>query len=492
MESPDHGRRDVLRTLGAAATLPALANVAGAQSTDQDGYGPLGRVEVPGTTEAVVSGDVAYLATTTGFATVDVSDPADPTVLADRRDLLADREDGPLPQIYDVKVEDDRLLVAGPANQGRPTALVLYDVADPADPTRVSVYETGTANHNVYLEDGVAYRGNNYDAAGRNALVMVDVEAGEELGRWSPLDEDETWGEVAPGLRTLHDLYVHEGVAYLAYWDAGTWLLDVSEPASPSVLGHVRGRPPEELAALSPTQARNENFRPPGNDHYVAVNDDASLMGVGMESWAVGGEGGPSGVELFDVSDPTAPESLTTLAPPPTDRPSYGGVWTTSHNFDFADDRLYTSWYRGGVKVFDLSDPARPGVLREWADRESASVWTAQALTPGETFVASTENHRDTAGLFNGLLVFPDAPADERATPGPTPTDAGTAAPAPSGTGTETEGQSTGAGEPPTTGSEATADGSSGAGPGFGILAGVAGGGLAAWRLLAGREAESE
>ena len=498
MKSPTpRSRRDVLRTLGAAATLPVLSSVATAGSS-QGGYGPVGRVEVAGTTEAVVSGDVAYLATTDGFATVDVSDPANPSVLATSRDVLADHDNGPLREIYDAKVEGDRLLVAGPANprENAVDALVLYDVSNPASPEQVSVYETESANHNVFLHEGLAYRPNNYanGLASENALVIVDVEAGEELGRWSPVDADEAWADVYTGLRPLHDMYVQDGVAYLAYWDAGTWLLDVSDPASPSVVNHIRGRPPEELATLSNSQGRNEALQPPGNDHYVAVNDDASLLGVGMESWDTEADAdadGPSGIALYDVSDPTSVEELATIAPPPTDRPTYGGLWTTSHNFDFAGDRLYTSWYRGGVKVFDVSDPNAPGVLREWENRGQMSFWTAQALAPGETFVASAENHLGESGQFAGLVTFPDAPLDERSTrtqtPAPTSAGNGTGTDGSTADGTATDGSTGTAAPGGTSAANATTD-SSGSGPGFGVVAGVAGSGLAAWRLLQRRD----
>jgi len=512
MESPDgRGRRDVLRTLGAVATVPALSSIASASPSAaraQDDYGPLGRVQLDGATEAVVSGDVAYVATTNGFATVDVSDPENPAVLAERTGILGDREDGPLRMIYDVKVEDDRLLVAGPANglQDAVNALVLYDVADPADPQQMSVYETESANHNVFLEDGIAYRPNNYadGLESANELVVIDVEAGEELGRWSPLDENETWSDVYIGMRPLHDIYVQNDVAYLAYWDAGTWLLDVSDPADPSVVSHVADRTADELAQLSQNEGQVEALQPPGNSHYVAVNDDASLLGVGVESWDArpgDGEGGPGGVTVYDISDPASPEALSTLTPPPTDEPTYQGVWTTSHNFDFAGDRLYTSWYRGGVKVFDVSDPARPGILREWANREETSFWTTQVLTPGETFVASAENHRGNEGQFSGLVVFPDAPADEQSTRTQTPVPTDTPTPA-NGSGTGGNG-TTGSGtaaDPtaaPTSTSQATPTDtsagtteSSGTGPGFGVAAGVAGGGLAAWRLLKNRDDE--
>ncbi|MWG35550.1 LVIVD repeat-containing protein [Halomarina oriensis] len=499
MESSDgHSRRTVLRSLGAVATLPALSTLAdvAVATPAQDDYGPLGRLAVDGTTEAVVSGDVAYLAVTDGFATVDVSDPASPSLLAEERGLLTGRENGPLQQVWDVKVEDDRLLVAGPANgrQDAVNALVLYDVADPASPERVGVYETESANHNVFLADGVAYRPNNYanGTESENELVAIDVEGGEELGRWSPVDADPAWGDVFTGLRPLHDLYVQDGVAYLAYWDAGTWLLDVSDPASPSVVSRVGPYDPADLSGLSQGEAQAENYQPPGNSHYVAVNDDASLLGVGVESWDVDPDdavGGPGGVTLYDISDPASPRELSTITPPPSDDPTLGGVWTTSHNFDFAGDRLYTSWYRGGVKVFDVSDPARPGVLREWADREAMSFWTAQALTPGETFVGAAENHRSNPGQFEGLVVFPDAPADEQSTRTQTPvaTD----------DGTTDDGSVTPYPPPPTYSSETvtttgaeTTDESSGFGPGFGVVAGIAGTGLAAWRLLGKRDDE--
>ncbi|MFC7044491.1 hypothetical protein ACFQH6_02900 [Halobacteriaceae archaeon GCM10025711] len=107
-------RRDVLRGAAGALALPFVARGAAHPGP----YRPLGSVPVDGAKEVVVGDDArtAYVATTDGFATVDLSTSSDPTVLAERRDLLGDREDGPLRQIYDVKVAGDRLVVAGPAN----------------------------------------------------------------------------------------------------------------------------------------------------------------------------------------------------------------------------------------------------------------------------------------------------------------------------------------------------------------------------------------
>ncbi|WP_254537172.1 hypothetical protein [Halomarina litorea] len=489
MHDPRAGvsRRHVLASAGGAFALPALSGIATAQQSND--YGPLGRVKVDGTKEVVVEGDTAYLATTSGFATVDVSDPASPALLADRRDLLADREDGPLRMIYDVKVSGENLLVVGPANgvQDAFRGAVLYDVSDPADPTERTVYETDFAIHNAYLDGTTAYLTGN-DGRG-NPLVAVDVAAGEELGRWSPADEDEAWLDVYPGFRSLHDVYVQDGVAYLPYWDAGTWMVDVSDPTDISRIAKVRGPSPEELASRN----RLNVLEPPGNDHYVTVNEDASLLAIGMESWDYrdgDGSGGPSGIDLYDVSDPENAERLSTITPPPAENDNrQGGVWTTSHNLDVAEDRVYASWYQGGVQVFDISDPSAPALLRGWADRDAASFWGAASVTPGEFFVASSTDYR---GKTAALFTFPDAPADERSTR--TQTSTPTDTPAPNGTtGNDTNGSNgSGTTSAPTTNGTATTapagntteDTSSSDGPGFGVAAGLAGLGLGAWRAL--------
>lgn len=503
-------RRRVLRAAGGALALPALGGLQATRTrahpgpksdsgtgteteTDAgsrtrahpDDYEPLGRVEVTGTKEAVVEGGVAYLATTTGFATVDLSDPAAPSVLADRRDPLAEREDGPLHGIWDVKVDGDALLVVGPAHGGTDglAAAALYDVSDPANPRRRTVYGTDYPIHNAFLDGETAYLTGN-DGHG-NPLVVVDAAAGEELGRWSLADVDDAWLDVPPSLRTLHDVWVQDGVASLAYWDAGTWQVDVGDPTAPELLARIRGPAPSELAE----REQADVIEPPGNDHYVTVNEDGTLLGIGVESWDArpdDGRGGPGGIHLYDVSTPAEPREVATITPPRADDETREGTWTTSHNFELANDRLYSSWYQGGIRVFDLSEPSAPGLLRAWEDRDAASFWTAQSAAPGDFFVASSTDYR---GELPALFTFPDAPLDERSTLTQTPTP--TATP---GAGNSTGGGSSGGSaggsvetETPTPTSTPTpteTPTTDGDGPGFGPLAALAAIGAGAWAAL--------
>jgi hypothetical protein len=395
-------RRTFLASSAALLSAPAVAS----RSAAHQPFTPLGYVGVENTYDAVVDGETAYVAARTGFAAVDVSDPADPTVLAERRDLLEDVEGGPLTGIWDVAVADETLVAAGPANGSNDlNGLGIFDVSDPANPERTGIFRTDYPIHNLDLADGFAYlTGNDGD---RNPMVAVDIEVGADVGSWSLLDHDEAWGDVPMQFRTLHDIWAQDGRAYLAHWDAGTWIVDVSDPAAMTAVAQVRGRSPSELAEADGP----EYIRLPGNDHYVTTNEDATLLGVGEEAWTLPGgdpEGGPGGIELYDISTPTEAERLARIEPPATDDATYAGEWTTAHNFDLVGDRLYSSWYRGGVRVHDVSDPAAPAELAAWADRDTAEFFTAKAVAGRPFFVASSTQGGSAGRQVNsGLYTFP-------------------------------------------------------------------------------------
>lgn len=424
-------RRTLLRSLAAASGAGA-AGTAAAHPLPTDngatpagtptGGEPLGSLDLPGARELVTSpdGHTAYVATGDGIAVVDLVSPGDPRLLATRTDLLADSTDGPMQVVQDLALADDRLLVAGPANPAEGAhGVVVFDVSDRTDPERVGAVELDTRIHNCDFDGRYAY----ITANGRPAspLAVVDTESGEEAGSWSLLDADERWAEVNPALRPLHDITVQNAYAYLAYWDAGTWIVDVSDPADISLVARVRGRDRETLAAVA--DPRTERTEAPGNDHFVTVDEDADLLGVGGESWDAGDDGtsGPSGVELFDIGDPRSPESLATIDPPSTSDPTRGGVLTTAHNFELTDGRLYSAWYQGGVRVHDVREPSEPRQIFRWRDSERTSFWTTQR--GAGCFVAANTAALD-GSIPPGVYTFPD-PAVDGPTRTATPTDSG-------------------------------------------------------------------
>lgn len=420
-------RRTALKALAGVGSLAVAGSLPA--SARPEPYRPLGTVSIDHATEAVVDedGETAYVAASTGFATVDVRDPTDPRILAEVRDPLADREGGPLREILDVKLSGDRLAVAGPANASGDelVGLALYDVADPASPERVAFHPTADGLHNVRFHGDVVY------VASKGELILVDVadDDPETVGRWTPEDHDPAWADVDGLLALVHDLAVRGDRAYVAAWDAGTWILDVADPAEPTVVSEIRERSIEELAAVERTVV--ESLEMPGNHHAVAVGDDGDLLGINHEAWVIRSdpdEKENGNVELWDVSDETDPEKLATIQPPPSPTKSKSGVNTTSHNFDLHGDRLYTSWYEGGVKLHDVSDPGDPERLAWWRDPEDASFWTAQYATDrffvassrGTTPSAEGEGNAQYAGE-GALYAFPNRAGEQRDPPPLTP-----------------------------------------------------------------------
>jgi hypothetical protein len=486
-------RREALRLvgLGAAAATGPVASARGQpdgpdESDDPPVLAPLARFDLPGAKEAVVGedGTTVFVAVTDGFAVVDVSDPTAPALLYEDRAVLGDRADGPLEAVYDLKIDGDRLAVTGPARSG-PTleAVVVYDVADPAAPARVSVHETDFFNHNCDIADGVvALCGNDGD---RNPLVTVDAETGAELGRWSVVEAEPGWADVPFGPWQLHDVSLSGGLACLAYWDAGTWLVDVSDPASPALVGQVRGQSPDEYVDMAGDARSEATFQPPGNDHYAATSADGSLVCISVEAWDIDPQEAavePGALHLYDTSDPTAPEPLSTIPAPETTDERYAGVWTTSHNFELRGDTLVTSWYRGGVRTYDIADPAAPELTGSWRATDTASFWTAQHATE-EFFVASSRGRplggpsTDSTAAALYAFPYPDSPLLETPTPTPTASPTPTHSPSPTGTRTPTDS--------PTPTATATRSPTAAPGqPGFGVAAALAGLGVGAWRLL--------
>jgi hypothetical protein len=485
-------RRAFLRASGATGLsliLPGAAAATGSSTAAAQGtYEPLGQVPLTGAAEAVVGddGETAYVAATTGFASVDVSDPADPTLLAEERDI--ELADGILSELLDVTVDGNRLVVAGPANPGAGAmGFRCYDVSDPADPVSIGAFETGFHIHNCYLEGELLFVVANTPA--ENPLVIYDV-GGDEItrvGRWSLVEYEPGWGDVDWFFRYLHDVYVQDGTAYLAHWNAGTYLIDVSDPTAPEYVSHVAETTLEEQRELE--DWAEAVYGLPGNDHYAAVDDTGDLMAVGREAWATGGEepDRPGGIDLYDVSDPEEPVRRGSIDPPRTSDESHGGgAWTTSHNFELRGGTLYSSWYRAGVKIHDVSDPTAPERIAWWRDPRETGFWTARVAEPGETFVASSTEAIPNTSLEGALYTFP-IEAGEQADPpslqdpaswttdGTETNDGNESDDGDDTGGNETGGDDTGGNE--TGGNETSGD--EDAIPGFTGFAGLVGGGVA-------------
>jgi hypothetical protein len=253
--------------------------------------------------------------------TYDVSDPTTP--------VLTDSQAFDARVVNDVKVsEDGKWLVAtreGAAN--RRNGILVFSLADPAHPSLVSEYtETLTAGvHNVFWNGSIVYAVN--DGTGDLHIIdLSDPANPAEVGRW---------GIDAPS-KSLHDVWVQDGIAYLSYLGNGLVILDVGGAGA----GGTPTAPVQVSRIFYPGGPTHSAIR---NRDYVFVGDeDFSLTGT-VPSVTGSDPRGP--VHVIDVSDLAHPRYVGKYEVPEAG----------AHNFWVQDDKLYIGYYQGGIRVVDVS-----------------------------------------------------------------------------------------------------------------------------------------
>jgi hypothetical protein len=257
----------------------------------------------------------------------------------------------------------------------------LYDVSEPARPRTLALYGTGErtfGSHELWLQS-VGNHAYVYTAVifsevftspdfvpGVGATIpgtpdfrIVDVSDPREpvqVGEWGAWKELGVFpfdglGAVLNGNFTHSVIVNRAGTrAYLSYWDLGTVILDITDPARPRYLGRTTFAAGEEGDAHSAALAR-------GGRVLIETHE----TGV----WTLGEpfEGVPGLPTLWSISDPAHPVRLAEFRPPFFDAPCrifIVGVCDTVHDPKVRGGLAYFSWYTVGVVVADVSHPRRP------------------------------------------------------------------------------------------------------------------------------------
>ena len=414
-------RRSVLKSPGVGAVTAGTIGTASAQPKDR-GLRLFSEQAVDGAAEVVTQKGYAYVArndrygaNASGMAVIDWKRKGRPETVAEVG-LADDLEDSGDLEVKDVKVDGD---VAGLANDTEsPGGAAFYDVSDPTDPEFLSFYEPEPAAniHNLFIEDDHAYlvlaepTNTDTDDDGERDLVRLYGDAGLEIVDISDPQNPTnaaTWylKEKLPdyakaGVNPNHDVYVQDGLAYNAFWDAGVVVLDVNDPTSPEFVTQF-GAAPQGDEEIQPWNVNEESFHEyynevfpfdryytrQGNAHYVRPSPDGNYTYVGAETFPQYVMNDPEtsdygGIEVFDTSDLSAVEQVGRIDPPDVEG------FRTSHNFDVTDNRLHASWYEGGVRVYDVTDPANPEELGAY-DPDGYSFWAAvyeRGMTVGSAY----------------------------------------------------------------------------------------------------------
>jgi hypothetical protein len=372
----------------------------------------IGRLEPPETANSLaLAGHTVFMVDTRGrLWTVDVSDPSAPSTC------------GRFPRAFNTQGSAIDVAVAGNRAYVANGTAGLSVLGASCDPTEVGHFATTGRATLVFAEGTTVYLAD--DQAGLTILDVSDPTDPRLLGRYA-----QTRG--ASG--GLNAIVVADGLAYLSYLYLGIEVVDFTDPAHPIPRGFFPLTYSLDLAPgddrtirvatgdgglvilrmLTPHQSRPTIYLPMvQRGHYLEpVGPDLTSVGQ------LGGRAGPvfaSGsrayagigqrLKVLDVSNPDAPVLLGETPP----------LGYSIEDIVVRDTLAYIAAGPQGLKIFDVSDPARPVWIRDGIG--GVSIW-AVTLDGNRAYLAAGRS-----GLIILDLGDPAAPVELVRYNGPGPT----------------------------------------------------------------------
>lgn len=263
--------------------------------------------------------------------------------------------------VNDVKIRADGKLAVMtheyPSNQA--LGVTLLDTTDPLHPKPVGDYVAPSGTnwvgvHNTWLDGDYLYLVVDGTVSNRG-LWILDVSDPSQ-----PALVGQYWGGDAAncaGSCFLHDVYVRDGLAFLSHWDAGLVILDVGNG--------VRGGSPQNPAVVGRVHTTS------GQTHNAWYWPEAGYVFVGEEDF---NSTAPGRLHVVDVRDLTKPVEVATYSVP----------GDTPHNFWLDEDRgiLYAAWYTQGVQAIDVNGELL-GSLDRQGRRLGGLVYQSSGTCPG-------------------------------------------------------------------------------------------------------------
>lgn len=313
--------------------------------------------------------DIAYLGTGSGgdrMFTIDISDPAKPVVT----DSIIENTR----RVNDIMTTPDgrHLVFTREGAADRKNGIVVATLEDPLHPKKCADFTDGVTGgvHSTFIYKQEKFGTHVYlTNDGTGAFHVIDITtpcSPKQVAVWKTPRPDAG--------RSLHDIDVQDGLAYLSYWNDGLVVLDVGNgvkggsPSNPVLVSQYKYdlnalyKDVEATGGPGFIRGTHTAWR---HKNYVFIADEvfpASPVKGAKDASASRAYGR---LQVIDISDIQNPRSVAHY------EPEYGGV----HNVFVAGDTLYMGAYNAGFRTFDISGELR-GDLRAQS-REMVHVNTA-------------------------------------------------------------------------------------------------------------------
>ena len=294
--------------------------------------------------EGVDGRDYALTGSKMGNGVTFVWDITDPANIVKTDSIIVDAR-----TTNDVKASPDGRygVISREGASNRRNGVVILDLANPAHPTIASTWDEGVTGgvHNMFATNEhlfVLSAGDKYVI-----LDMADIYNPRYVGEYDHPDS------------RVHDVWVHDGMAYSAEWENGIVVVDVGNgrwggsPENPVFVTNIP-LPSGQTHAIFPYHQESTG------KFYLIAGDEI----VGREGLAWAGTGpdhriqydpetGRGGypratagyIQIVDFTDPESPEMVA----------RYEVSEFGTHNMWVEDDILYEAYYEGGLRMVDIS-----------------------------------------------------------------------------------------------------------------------------------------
>lgn len=307
----------------------------------------------------------------------DVTNPASPVVI----DLV--RVDART--VNDVKISEDgrTAVITREGASNRRNGIVLLDVSDPMSGVRIVGRFDDELNggvHNAFIHDKHVYAlsaGQRYDI-----INIEDPTRPQRVGRFELPNAD----------RSIHDVWVKDGIAYSANWNDGVVLVDVGgggkggSPRNPVQMGQFKFPTGWNHAVYPFTSAST-------GKKYVLAGDEAARTGSfsptpergsGTPGYAGEPDRWRGWIHILEWKDEGEPELVARYEVPEAG----------SHNIWVEDDIMYVAFYNGGLRVVDMSGDLLGNLYRQGREIAHFLPFDPKGFTPNAPQVWGAQPHK--------------------------------------------------------------------------------------------------
>jgi hypothetical protein len=319
----------------------------------------VGRLDIEGGGMVDVQGHLAvigHMAPPHATSLLDVSDPVRPT-------LLARIPTTPGTHSHKARLCGSVLITNheryGGWGPGSRVGLGLFDVSDPRRPKEIGFLEmggrsgggTGVHRFEADCSRKLVYAGAGLEGYQGNVTLIVDFSDPRnpiEVSRWWMPGQWTAGGEKSAagvGYRTHHPNRMGDRL-YVPLWMGGVAIVDIADIANPKTVSH--------LNYSRPSGAPTHTTLPvphliQGHRWLVVFDED---LGGGCDR--------PAGMWMLDITDETRPVVTAEFQPPRPARCEGRSGAHQPHEKVGRDNLVYAAWFSRGLRVIDISIPARP------------------------------------------------------------------------------------------------------------------------------------